>query len=388
MGLLLPVRVVGGSIGKDARSALSAVRILGARVQTGRQGLRIWPGASPTGESRIHAGNSGTTARFCLGWAAGGKEPVWVEGDKSLLSRKVGRLNEDIRHWGGQAGGTKGCFPAFACGPVQGPFRASIIPGSGTRKGALLLAAVRSGASISWKEDPLSRDHTERLFAAAGCWPRVEGSRSEPYWAEIPPDPSAFAVLATAAAMIPRSKIGGKVLTNLRRTGLLRFLGKAGITVKHNREEVWPELVGRVQVEHPGELPQGDLIVEGQDLMDMIDEVPLAAVFATTRRGTTRFRTGGLLRNKESDRLEGTADLITTLGGNALIEGEDLVVKGSPGSLKGGKVDTRADHRLVLAAAVAGIGSDEGVDLSENEWGGIAFPGWQEALEGVGVLFS
>ena len=199
------------------------------------------------------------------------------------------------------------------------------------------------------------------------------------------PDASAFAVMAGLAAVVPGSRIEGRALTNLRRSGFLRFLRRAGLGVRHVREEAWPELVGRVEITHPGSLPRESITIEGQELMDMIDEVPLAAVVAATLPGKTIFRTGGVLRNKESDRLEAKADLVNALGGQAAVEGEDLIVEGHRGPIRGGCPPTGEDHRLVLAAAVAGVGSREGVDLPEASWGSVAFPGWTEAMGRVGV---
>ena len=68
-----------------------------------------------------------------------------------------------------------------------------------------------------------------------------------------------------------------------------------------------------------------------------LDEVPILAVAAAAAHGTTRFRDVGELRVKESDRLAGTAELVRAFGGDAEIEGDDLVVEGTGGPLQAGR---------------------------------------------------
>jgi 3-phosphoshikimate 1-carboxyvinyltransferase len=67
----------------------------------------------------------------------------------------------------------------------------------------------------------------------------------------------------------------------------------------------------------------------------------------------------GELRVKESDRLAGVLDLVRAFGAQAEVDGDDLVVRGA-GRLTPGVVDARGDHRMAMAAAIAGLaaGSD------------------------------
>ena len=58
---------------------------------------------------------------------------------------------------------------------------------------------------------------------------------------------------------------------------------------------------------------------------------------------------------KESDRLAGTAELVRTFGAQAEMEGDDLVVEGRGGAAPPGKIDAQGDHRMAMAAAIAGV---------------------------------
>ena len=88
------------------------------------------------------------------------------------------------------------------------------------------------------------------------------------------------------------------------------------------------------------------------DLRACSDLVPLTAALATELSGTTRIVGAEHVQFKESRRLDTMAKGISALGGEAQVEGGDLLVGERP--LTGGVVDCRGDHRLVMAFALLG----------------------------------
>lgn len=87
------------------------------------------------------------------------------------------------------------------------------------------------------------------------------------------------------------------------------------------------------------------------DVSAIPDLVPPIAAVAATAPGVSRLRNAGRLRLKESDRMESVTDAIRALGGEAYVEGDDVVVHGAE-QLRGGTVDARGDHRIAMMAAV------------------------------------
>ena len=81
------------------------------------------------------------------------------------------------------------------------------------------------------------------------------------------------------------------------------------------------------------------------------DLVPPIAAMAAYAQGETRITDAARLRLKESDRLETVRAAIACMGGDATVEGDDLLVRGT-GSLPGGVVDAANDHRIAMMAAV------------------------------------
>ncbi|MBR5109025.1 MAG: 3-phosphoshikimate 1-carboxyvinyltransferase [Clostridia bacterium] len=105
---------------------------------------------------------------------------------------------------------------------------------------------------------------------------------------------------------------------------------------------------------------QGDKAVENLlrqiggeiDVSQTPDLMPILSAAAAASPGkTTRITGAARLRLKESDRLTAMAEAIRALGGYAEELADGLSVHGT--ALKGGTVDGKNDHRVVMSAAIA-----------------------------------
>lgn len=108
------------------------------------------------------------------------------------------------------------------------------------------------------------------------------------------------------------------------------------------------------------------------------DAIPTLAVLATRLPAASTFRRVGILRHKESDRLEGTRALLEAAGLDTTLEGEALTVR--PGPARSFRFDARDDHRLAMSAAV--LARLHGAHLTLRGMSSVAksFPGfWAEA---------
>lgn len=104
-----------------------------------------------------------------------------------------------------------------------------------------------------------------------------------------------------------------------------------------------------------GDRAVADLLISQEiDASQIPDAIPALAARMASMTWTTRFTNCKRLKYKECDRLEATCNMITAVGGNARVEGDDtLVVTGTwPKRLRGGEVKTCGDHRIAMAAAV------------------------------------
>ena len=115
----------------------------------------------------------------------------------------------------------------------------------------------------------------------------------------------------------------------------------------------------------------------------LIDEIPVLAVAAALAEGTTTFADAAELTVKESDRVTTTVALLAALGARAESRPDGLVVHGGP-RLRGGEVDAAGDHRIAMAAAVAGLAAEGRTTVHGWEAVATSYPGFEEVVVSCG----
>jgi 3-phosphoshikimate 1-carboxyvinyltransferase len=180
---------------------------------------------------------------------------------------------------------------------------------------------------------------------------------------EVPGDPSQAAFWICAAAAVPSSDV---TVENLylapERSGFLEVLLAMGADLEIDR------VAGRVRAR--GRELHGT-VVTGEQLSDLIDEVPALAVAGSlAASGALEFHDAGELRTKESDRIETVSAMLRALGGNVETDADRLVIHAS--SLQPGAVDSHGDHRIAMAAAVASAAMREGSSVEIDRWSCVA----------------
>jgi 3-phosphoshikimate 1-carboxyvinyltransferase len=146
-----------------------------------------------------------------------------------------------------------------------------------------------------------------------------------------------------------------------------------GAEVTVEQTDVWGgEPIGRVTVKG-GELK--GIEIGGEWIPRLIDEIPVLAVVATQAKGTTVIRDAAELKVKETDRIAAVAGELRKLGAEVLETEDGLVIHG-PVQLRGGTVDSRGDHRIGMAMAVAGLAAGSDVRIDGSEMFDVSFPGF------------
>jgi len=198
----------------------------------------------------------------------------------------------------------------------------------------------------------------------------------------VPGDVSSASFLVAAAVLTGTAMAIEGVGLNPTRTGFVGVLERMGASLGSRIERTeLGEPVGTLEVE-PGPRLSGTTI-DAEELPLVIDEVPVLAMMAADASGPTRFEGAAELRVKESDRLAGLVEAIRALGGDADLEGDDLVVGGD--GLVGGEAGARGDHRMAMALAVAGLAARGPVVVDGIEAAEVSFPGFEELLVALGA---
>ena len=123
-------------------------------------------------------------------------------------------------------------------------------------------------------------------------------------------------------------------------------------------------------------------MIDGDLIVRALDELPALAVAAACADGVTEIRDAAELRVKESDRIASTTALLTDLGNDleagARVEERPDGIRVVGGTLRGAAVQSFGDHRLAMAAAVAGLAADGETEIHGAESVGISYPEfWQ-----------
>jgi 3-phosphoshikimate 1-carboxyvinyltransferase len=172
---------------------------------------------------------------------------------------------------------------------------------------------------------------------------------------------------------------------NWTRTGFFRILRRMGGVVVGPLEE--PS--GGVPTDEPVcelDIAHGPLVgtvVEPEEVPLAIDELPLVALLGCFAEGETVVRGAGELRLKESDRIATVVDGLRGLGGEIEATQDGFVVQGT-GGLRGGTIEAHGDHRLAMLGAVAGLASQEGVEVIGMEAAAVSYPGFETDLAALG----
>jgi 3-phosphoshikimate 1-carboxyvinyltransferase len=396
--------VVGYLDAADTRSTLAAVQALGARLVheeiatdavgagdgLGAQSLRIaGVGLRGARSAAIDVGNAGTLLRLLPGWLAGQPEGSWtLDGDDSIRRRPVDRVATPLTLMGARLRAREGGLPPLEIEAAALHGTTYELPiASAQVKSCVLFAGLLAAGETRVVEPLPTRDHTERMLAAAGARVSREGDvvvikpaeRLEQGRIVVPADFSSAAFFIVAATIVPGSDVLLRdVGLNPTRTGLLTILERMGAT----KIEVTPkgeeggEPIGDIRVGH-SELQGCE--VGGADVPLAIDELSLVALAACYATGTTWIRDAAELRRKESDRIATVSDALVALGGTVEATADGMAIEGG-GGLRGGAIDSHGDHRIAMLGAVAGAASREGVEVSNMAAAEVSYPGFETDL--------
>jgi 3-phosphoshikimate 1-carboxyvinyltransferase len=246
--------------------------------------------------------------------------------------------------------------------------------------------------TTSFTEPRRSRDHTERLLMAARVPFRRDGTTVRVWQCDelelediqVPADPSSAAFFVTAASIVPGSRIVLRdVGLNWTRTAFFQIADRMGAVVLGDLEppgtESAHEPIGEVDVAHA---PLVATQVGGDEVPLAIDELPLVALLGVFAEGETVVRDATELRVKETDRIASVVEGLSGLGAQIEATDDGFVVHGT-GRLRGGVFDSRGDHRMAMLGAIAGLASEEGVEVKNMTAASVSYPSFESDLRAL-----
>ncbi|WP_276272124.1 3-phosphoshikimate 1-carboxyvinyltransferase [Haloarcula litorea] len=381
-------------VSADTRATMRAVEAYGGIVdRSDESALAVtgFDGRPETPDDVIDCANSGTTTRLVTATAALGEGLTVLTGDDSLRSRPQGPLLDAIEQLGGRAESTRanGQAPLVVGGDVGGGHVA--IPGdvSSQYVTALLMAGAVTDAGIDvelttgLKSSPyvditlevldafgVDAEQTDDGYSVAGGQTYDAGDAYD-----VPGDFSSMSYLLAAGALatedeltvtsaFPSAQGDAAIVETLERMG-------AGLD--------WDREAGEITVR------RSDLSGVEVGVEDTPDLLPTIATLGAAADGVTRITDAEHVRYKETDRVSAMAEELTKLGAEVEEREDELVVYGEESELRGATVDGRADHRIVMSLAVAGLVADGETTVTGAEHVDVSFPDFFDVLEGLGV---
>ncbi len=398
--------VHGLSDGADVACTLEAVAAMGVEVERRPDGAVVLHG----GRSRLRApagpidcGNSGTAMRLLAGFVAGFEWETVLTGDDSLSRRPMDRVAEPLELMGATVSGSgERCLPPLRVrgAALRGIDWTSKVA-SAQVKSAILLAGLDATGPTTVREAVTTRTHTEEMLVEAGAdltvepWGEgrvvtVHPSALRPVDRTVPGDPSAAAFFVVAGCVVPQSVVDVReVYSGPARLGFATVVRGMGgqVTFMLDGDLAAPGRTTAITAQ-AGPL-RGTEVAAAE--IPSLDEIPILAVAAAAAEGVTVFHDVGELRVKEVDRLAAVVDLVTAFGGQAEASGDTLRITGiGPRQrLHGAHFDSRGDHRMAMAAAVAAMATGPGERSTISGFDAVqtSYPAFAEdlrALAGAG----
>jgi 3-phosphoshikimate 1-carboxyvinyltransferase len=371
-------------IADDVEAMLDCVQALGAGVELSadkRAATIVGTGGRVPRTGRAFARQSGTTARFIAPVLAVADGPWELDGTAQLRARPMEDLFAAMRRLGAEVTGTGAAqsLPVTIRGPLQGGTTTVAGAVSSQFLSGLLLAAplLPTGLVVEVEGPLVSRPYVEMTLATMrrfgahvdddGTFFAVKPTGYEAASIAIEPDASSASYFFAAAACL-----GGSV----RIPGLGSYSLQGDVRFVDVLEQMGAEV------------HRGDAVIEVRgssrlhgvdvDLRELSDTVPTLAVVADS---PTRIRGVGFIRNKESDRIGGVVTELQRCGIDAVEEPDGLVIR--PGVPHAARVNTYDDHRMAMAFAVLGLGT-EGIVIEGAECVAKTFPDFFETLQLLG----
>ena len=368
---------------RDTRSAIEAIRTLGASVEIKDDNTLIIEGGLKPAANGLNVGESGLAARLFTPIAALSDRAMIIEGEGTLRHRPMAMMVEPLRALGVEVRDGGGRLPIEVHGPIKGG--RVVVDGSISSQfitGLLIaLPAAKSDTTIEVRDavstpyidmtlETLERFGVE-IMHNEGDYSEfyVEGNQElKPVDYTIESDWSAAAFIMVAAAIAGEVTVRNiSTLSRQADTLVCRALERAGASIIIEE--------GAITVAHrPLEAFTFDA-TNSPDLFPALVALAAAADGVSTIRGIER------LRGKESDRGEVLREEYRKLGIEIELDYEENIMRVVGGKPHAAEVDSHDDHRIAMSLAITALRIEDEVEIRNRECVAKSYPSFFDDLE-------
>ena len=416
----------GYSACADTAAAVAAARALGAEVTEGEvltiKG--IGPIEGPLDMSSLHCGESGLLTRMMIPIMSQiGHGSVLVTGEKTLVNRPLKGAADIMASFGvmlrNAARTSREIYVPLTVEGKLVPGRADISGAGGSQiiSGLLMALPMADAPSTVYVSEPKSIPYMfitldvlqkfgirignemegDEEFLQTRDWSyctgltfKVKGGqRYKAAELSLEGDWSSAANFLVAGAIFGSASVDGLDTQSLQADlTIMDILVEAGASVSQIENDCVDEVSAAAAAAgvnpHTGAVNavKAPLNAFSFDLNNAPDLFPITAVLAAFCPGESRIAGTGRLANKESDRAKAITDMLTQMGVECAIEGDEMVIRGHSLSsrllngslLKGGEYTSNHDHRMVMALKVASLGASSPIVIDDEQCVAKSFP--------------
>ena len=384
---------------EDALATLQAFRDMGVEIQGPENGELTIQGVGMNGlkapSKPLDVGNSGTSMRLLSGLLAGQSFDSTLTGDESLSKRPMKRVTNPLAEMGAEIDTTEtGTSPLhIKGGKTLHGIDYAMPMASAQVKSCVLLAGLYADSETSVTEPAPTRDHTERMLSGFGYLVERNGNKVTvnskgsltACEIDVPSDISSAAFFLVGASIAEGSDVLLKhVGLNPTRTGVIDILKLMGADIETcNHSVIGGEPVADIRVR----ASQLKGIAIPPELVPLaIDEFPVLFVAAACAKGQTVLTNAEELRVKECDRIQVMADGLQTLGIDAVVTDDGMIIQG--GQLGGGEVESHDDHRIAMSFAIAGLRANAPITIQDCANVNTSFPPFVQLATDLGLAIE
>ncbi|MCK4292954.1 MAG: 3-phosphoshikimate 1-carboxyvinyltransferase [Planctomycetes bacterium] len=374
----------------DTQAVVNCYRALGAAIDTSE--AKLWKVTGTAGQitapaQTIDVGNSGTTLRIAAGSAALARpgQTTTFTGDEQIQTRPIGPLMDALNDLGAKCRSLRnnGKPPIEITGKLTGG-KTTIAASTSQYLSSLLLCTPLADEdseidvtllnepdyvqmTLDWLDTQQIQYENQQMRKF-----KIKGNQSyEPFDTAIPADFSSATFFLCAAALFAEevTLLGLDFSDSQPDKAVVDYLKAMGadITIAANSVTIKAAPLKGAEI----------------DMNRTPDALPAMAVAAAFAEGPTKLLNVAQARSKETDRIKCMAEELKKMAVDVEELPDGLIIRQS--SPKPADLHGWADHRIVMALTIAGLGLDGQCTIDTAEAMSVTFPNYAELMKSLGA---
>ena len=268
-------------------------------------------------------------------------------------------------------------------------------------KSSILISSLNSPGITTIIENTPTRNHTEILLKKIDAKIQIKKIKGKNIIKisgqkelnakdiTISGDPSAAAIVGSAALITPQSKIKiKKVNINKTRITFFNILKKMNAKIKiSNKKKISNEQIADITFKSSN---LKGIHLGRKTVAEMIDEIPIFSILAACAKGNSSFIGNNELKNKESNRIKSLYEglLACKIKVKKKMGGLQIVGNGTNNVVVNAKIKTYYDHRIAMAFLVMDLASKKKIIIDNLNCIKTSFPNFIPLMKSLGGIFS